>query len=164
MPPTSEFRALLADADATEALGRRLGGLLRPGSIVALIGPLGAGKTTLVRGIAAGLGHDDPGRVSSPTFTLIHEYAARLPIVHFDAYRLKRPAEFADLGAAELLAGGNVCLIEWADRVQHLLPRDRLEIRLDHAEGGGRAVAIAASGPLHEPIVAALCGQSSGLE
>src|SRR5262245_39270234 len=90
----------LPDPDATTALGRRLAGLLFPGAVIALVGNLGAGKTHLVRAVAEGLGA--PGRaVSSPTFVLIQEYRGRLPVYHFDAYRLRGAAEFFDLGAHE---------------------------------------------------------------
>src|SRR5579884_2769765 len=89
------------DLEATLALGRRLGALLFPGGVVTLVGPLGAGKTHLVRAVAEGLGIADSRVVSSPTFVLIQEYDARLPIFHFDAYRLRNDAEFFDLGAHE---------------------------------------------------------------
>src|SRR5437588_10296864 len=95
----------LRDLSATEAFGRRLAGLLFPGAVVGLVGPLGAGKTHLVRAVAEGLGIADPGAVSSPTFVLIQEYDARLPVYHFDAYRLHGEAEFFDLGAHEYFAG-----------------------------------------------------------
>ena len=108
----------LPDLTATESFGRRLGSLLFPNAVVALIGPLGAGKTHLVRAIAEGLGIANPAAVTSPTFTLIHEYSARLPIYHFDAYRLNSADEFLDLGATEYYEAGGVCLIEWADRVE----------------------------------------------
>src|SRR5437867_9640444 len=100
--------------DATMQFGRRLAQLLFPGAVVALIGPLGAGKTQLVRAVAEGLGIADSRAVSSPTFVLIQEYAARLPIYHFDAYRLHGPREFFDLGAHEYFEGKGVCLVEWA--------------------------------------------------
>src|SRR5581483_8501567 len=99
----------------TEAFGRRLGRLLFPGSVVALVGPLGAGKTHFVRAVAEGLDIADSRVVSSPTFVLIQEYEARLPIYHFDAYRLRSESDFFDLGAYEYFAGDGVCLVEWAD-------------------------------------------------
>src|SRR5450631_3937740 len=92
----------------TEALGRRLAPSLFPGAVVALIGPLGAGKTNLVRAIAIGLDIPNPAVVNSPTFVLIQEYDARLPIYHFDAYRLTREAEFTDLGVHEYYERGGV--------------------------------------------------------
>src|SRR6266480_1680654 len=108
----TSFAALLVDAPdlaATEALGRRLGTALFPGAVVALVGPLGAGKTNLARAMAEGLGIANADVVTSPTFVLIQEYAARLPIYHFDAYRLAREADFADLGVHEYFHGDGVC-------------------------------------------------------
>src|SRR4051795_13378719 len=98
---TQPFRYDAADPDATRALGQRLASLLFPGSVIALVGPLGAGKTQFVRAVAEGLGVTDEHTVSSPTFVLIQEYEGRLPIYHFDAYRLPGAAEFCDLGAHE---------------------------------------------------------------
>src|SRR5688572_1637488 len=92
------------DIAATVAFGNRLAGLLFPGAVVALIGPLGAGKTHLVRAVAEGLGCDGR-RVSSPTFALVHEYPGRMPVYHFDTYRLPDEAAFVDLGVDEYFAG-----------------------------------------------------------
>ena len=114
----------------TDAFGRRLAARLFPGAVVALIGTLGAGKTHLVRAIAEGFDIANAAVVNSPTFVLIQEYDARLPIYHFDAYRLKSEAEFADLGVHEYFASDGVCLVEWADKVPTCLPRERLEIRI----------------------------------
>ena len=106
----------LPDLEATARFGERLAKHLFPGAVIALVGPLGAGKTHLTRAIVIGLGGNG-GAVVSPTFTLIHECEARLPVYHFDAYRLSNEAEFLDLGVHEYLEGNGVCLIEWADRV-----------------------------------------------
>ncbi len=115
---------------ATHAIGRVLGRIAEPGLVVALIGPLGAGKTQFVRGVAEGLEVPDAVRiVSSPTFVLIQEYAGRLPIYHFDTYRLSRPEQFAELGPHEYFDGDGVCLVEWADRVAEYLPTGRLDVR-----------------------------------
>src|SRR5882757_2710672 len=95
------FSLAIPNLQSTEAFGRRLGELLFPGAVIALIGPLGAGKTHLARAIAEGLGVTNPAAVNSPTFVLIQEYSARLPIYHFDAYRLGSPREFAELGVDE---------------------------------------------------------------
>jgi tRNA threonylcarbamoyladenosine biosynthesis protein TsaE len=145
------------DLAGTEALGRRLGGLLFPGAMVALVGPLGAGKTHLARAIAEGLGIADSRAVSSPTFVLIQEYAARLPIFHFDAYRLQ-PAEFADLGAHEYFQGNGVCLVEWADRVASQIPADHLRITIEPRGKTGRRFLLEAQGPIHEELVKRLAG------
>jgi tRNA threonylcarbamoyladenosine biosynthesis protein TsaE len=145
----------LPTPDATASLGRRLGGMLFPGAIVALIGDLGAGKTFLTRAIAEGLGADSRA-VSSPTFVLIQEYAGRLPIYHFDAYRLQNAQEFFDLGAGEYLEGDGVCLIEWADRVEKFLPAHRLTIRLEVTSTTSRRVHIEAAGAEYQPILHSL--------
>jgi tRNA threonylcarbamoyladenosine biosynthesis protein TsaE len=119
----------LSDLAATEALGHELAALLFPGAVVALVGPLGAGKTHLVRAVAAGLGAAEEA-VSSPTFVLIQEYDGRLPVYHFDAYRLRSADEFADLGAHEYFEGRGVSLVEWADRVERCLPAEHLRVTL----------------------------------
>lgn len=146
----------LGDLAATTALGRRLGRLLFPGSVVALIGPLGAGKTHLVRAIAEGLDIPDSRVVSSPTFVLIQEYAARLPMYHFDAYRLRTEAEFFDLGAHEYFAGNGVCLVEWADRVPGCLPAEHLRMELSVTGETSRQAAVHAHGQCYEELLGTL--------
>ena len=144
----------LPDLGATTRFGRALGSLLFPGAVVALVGPLGAGKTHLVRAVAEGLGIADSRVVSSPTFVLIQEYQARLPVYHFDTYRLADEASFLDLGAAELLEGDGVCLVEWADRVPGALPADHLRIRLEAIGDTTRRAHLEATGPRHEGLLA----------
>jgi tRNA threonylcarbamoyladenosine biosynthesis protein TsaE len=146
----------LLDLSATEALGRRLGCLLFPGAVVALIGPLGAGKTHLTRAVAEGLGIADSRAVSSPTFVLIQEYRARLPVYHFDAYRLRGEGEFFDLGAHEYLEGDGVCLIEWADRVAGCLPAEHLRIELAVTGETSRWATVTGYGPKYEALVRGL--------
>jgi tRNA threonylcarbamoyladenosine biosynthesis protein TsaE len=117
---------------ATEALGRSLADRFSPGDCIALAGPLGAGKTVLVRGIAGGLGLADAKIISSPSFVLVQEYAARMPVFHVDLYRLSNPrVELASLGIEEMFASGGVVLIEWADRAANALPRPRWQIEID---------------------------------
>jgi tRNA threonylcarbamoyladenosine biosynthesis protein TsaE len=118
------------DLAGTSRLGRALADALFPGAVIALIGPLGAGKTHLVKAIAEGLGIANPAVVNSPTFVLIQEYDARLPIYHFDAYRLATANEFADLGPEEYFRSHGVSLIEWADKVPECLPVEHLEVRI----------------------------------
>ena len=149
-PVVIEVRSLAE----TDALGRRLAEHLFPGAVVALIGPLGAGKTHLVRAIAIGLDIPNPAVVNSPTFVLIQEYDARLPIYHFDAYRLTKESEFTDLGVHEYFEGAGVCLIEWADRVPAALPKERLEVRITITGPESRRVEIMGIGDRYERIAA----------
>ncbi len=146
----------LADLAATQTLGRRLGQRLWSGAVIALIGELGAGKTQLTRAIAEGLGVADSRIVTSPTFILVQEYPARLPIYHFDAYRLKTEAEFADLGAHEYFEGDGVCLVEWADRVPESLPAEHLRITLTVTGETSRRATIEARGQEYEKLIAEL--------
>src|SRR5207302_9287486 len=105
--------------------------VLLPGTVVALIGPLGAGKTRLVQTVATALGVP-AGSVTSPTFVLVNEYAGgRMPIYHFDTYRLKDDDEFLNLGPDEYFDSNGITFVEWADRVTRLLPAERLEITLE---------------------------------
>lgn len=148
----------LPDLSATARLGQALGRLLFPGAVVALIGPLGAGKTHLTRAIAVGLDIPTERLVSSPTFVLIHEYPGRLPIYHFDAYRLRSADELEDLGVREYLEGAGVCLIEWADRVEACLPGDHLRITLGIQGETARRACLEARGPRHAALLDRLRG------
>jgi tRNA threonylcarbamoyladenosine biosynthesis protein TsaE len=145
------------DLAGTTALGRRLGALLFPGAVVALVGPLGAGKTHFVRAVVEGLGGDGR-RVSSPTFALIHEYPARLPVYHFDTYRLPDEATFADLGVAEYFEGDGVCLIEWADRVEGVLPAEHLRVTIAPTGETARRFTIEGRGERYGAIIQQLTG------
>ena len=114
--------------DETIALGEKLAAELPPKAVVLLIGNLGAGKTTLAKGIVKGLGAARPDDVSSPTFTLIHEYSTS--VYHIDLYRLDTAAQVATLGLDEVFDRRAVVLIEWGERFPDLMPADRIEIRL----------------------------------
>jgi tRNA threonylcarbamoyladenosine biosynthesis protein TsaE len=117
--------------DETQAFGRHFAERLSVGDCVALVGGLGAGKTALTRGIAAGLGLEDTRLVSSPTYVLVQEYIGKMPIFHLDLYRMVDPgAELADLGLEEMLEEG-VTLIEWSDRAETALPTNRWEITIE---------------------------------
>ncbi len=119
--------------EETIALGRELARSLTPGAVL-LIGNLGAGKTTLAKGIVEGLNAAPADEVSSPTFTLIHQYGDPggkiAPVYHIDLYRLDKAREVESLGLEDLFAGGSMVLLEWAERFPALLPRQRTEIRL----------------------------------
>lgn len=119
----------------TEAAGAALAKTLRPGDVVALRGGLGMGKTAFVRGLARGLGC--PDRVTSPTFTLVNEYeGGRLPLFHFDMYRLRDAGELFDIGWEEYLDRGGVCAAEWSERVTEALPPESVTVTIERAAGG----------------------------
>jgi tRNA threonylcarbamoyladenosine biosynthesis protein TsaE len=139
---TSNSLTVTVDSEhETVRLGRALAELVEPGTVIGLVGPLGAGKTRLARAISEALGVD-PADISSPTFVLIHEYEGRLPVFHFDAYRLETPQAFEDLGVADYWDGPGICLVEWADRVRGLLPVDCWMITLEHTGPTTRVVQI----------------------
>jgi tRNA threonylcarbamoyladenosine biosynthesis protein TsaE len=119
-----------ASEEETIALGERLARALPPKQVVLLIGQLGAGKTTLAKGIVKGLGAADPDEVSSPTFTLIHEYGNQGRVYHIDLYRLDQPRQVATLGLEDLLDRPAIVLIEWGERFSQFLPAERTEIRI----------------------------------
>jgi len=130
----------------TERLGAALAATLPPGTVVGLVGTLGAGKTRLVQAVAAALGVPREA-VTSPTFVLVNEYRhGRVPLFHFDTYRLKDEDEFLDLGPEEYFDSDGITLVEWADRVAHLLPEERVDIALEVTGDTARRVTISATG------------------
>ena len=139
------LNTFLPDEDATLALGAALARCIEPGVVVYLSGELGAGKTTLVRGVLRGLGHE--GRVKSPTYTLVEVYeVSRLSLHHFDFYRFHDPREWIDAGFRESFSGPNVSLVEWPEKAAGLLPPADVEIALT-ASGSGRNASLRASSP-----------------
>lgn len=126
----------------TRALGLEIAENLEPGDVVALIGDLGTGKTALTKYIAEGLGISE--EINSPTFTIVKEYrSGRMPLYHFDVYRLGSGEELMDIGAEEMLYGDGVCIIEWADIVADVLPDDAMALRIEYGEDeGSRTVEI----------------------
>lgn len=131
-------------------MGRILGGLLRPGDVVALFGELGSGKTVLVRGIAAGLGCL-PGQVHSPSFTLVNEYVCRpldtWRMAHVDLYRIRSEEELPGIGWDEYLNSRHVVVVEWADRALRWLPRDHLRVNLETVGRDRRRLGVQGTGP-----------------
>ncbi len=117
------FTLTSQSVEQSQALGRRLGALLQPGDVVALVGQLGAGKTYFVKGVAVGLGVADDRQVNSPTFVLVNEYTGRVPVHHLDVYRLGEPEELTAIGFDEMCTSGGVVIVEWADRVREVMPK-----------------------------------------
>lgn len=129
----------------TVELGIKMGKLLEAGDIVLLYGDLGAGKTVLTRGIALGLGTKDV--VTSPTYTLMHRYEGRVPIYHFDLYRLGGPDEVLDLGYEEFFYGDGVSIVEWPERLEYLCPEEHVRVRIEVAgDGKKRRITVDAVG------------------
>ena len=117
----------------TEELGEKLAKCLSPGDIVAYLGDLGAGKTAFTRGLARGLGCT--GRVTSPTFTIVNEYEGRMPLFHFDMYRLPDEDALFDIGWEDYLDRGGVCAVEWSENVSDALPEDTVFVTIErHAD------------------------------
>lgn len=145
MDDSSVWSLRLADEAATLAAGRQLARGLGGGVIVTLHGDLGAGKTTLTRGVLAGLGH--VGRVRSPTYTLVEPYELpTLAVYHFDLYRFADPAEWRDAGFAEYFGPHSLCLLEWPEKAQGCLPPADLAMHLD-LDGDGRQLTVTALTP-----------------
>jgi tRNA threonylcarbamoyladenosine biosynthesis protein TsaE len=125
---TNAGKIITKSAEETVELGKKIGAFLLPNDVVALIGPLGAGKTTLIQGIAEGLQVKD--YVTSPTFIIINEYQGRVPFYHVDLYRLDEVKDIEDLGIEEYFNRGGVCVIEWAEKLGGLKPKACHEIEL----------------------------------
>src|SRR5215469_13422171 len=130
-------------ADETTELGRQLSGELKPGNIVLLRGDLGAGKTTLVKGIAEGFRAAEAERVTSPTFTLIHEYRGpELTLYHIDLYRIDTQRELDTLALDDLMDGSSILLIEWGEKFQRFVRERDVEITIEHQGGDDRRIVL----------------------
>ncbi len=140
MPPVTVYRT--ASEEETIALGQRIARELPAKRVVLLIGPLGAGKTTLAKGIVKGLGAASPEEVSSPTFTLIHEYGDEGRVFHADLYRLEEASELATLGLEDLFDREAIVLVEWGERFPQILPPEHSEIRLRATACGEREIEV----------------------
>jgi tRNA threonylcarbamoyladenosine biosynthesis protein TsaE len=142
-------------AAETRALGRRLASHVQPGDLLCLRGELGAGKTTLIQGLAEGLGIADP--VTSPSFTLVHEHAGSLPLIHIDLYRLGG-SDIADIGLEEVIDSDAVVAVEWSERLPPRLARDALDIDItfDEADDDTRRIHLRARGPRAARILSSL--------
>jgi tRNA threonylcarbamoyladenosine biosynthesis protein TsaE len=145
-----------SSAAQTEALGRALGAAAFPGCVIALTGPLGAGKTVMAQGVARGLGVEEI--VASPTFVYIRIHRGRLTFYHVDLYQIRRPEETESLGLDEVLSSDGVVAIEWADHAARWLPDERLDVKIEFADSH-RTVALSASDPGHAALIAAAAGE-----
>lgn len=122
----------LNNLEETEQFGIKLGQLLKEGDILCLNGDLGAGKTTITKSIGLGLGVEE--YITSPTFALINQYKGRIPVYHFDVYRLENAHELYDLGFDEYFYGKGVCIIEWADKIEKMIPRENIVIDIEKSD------------------------------
>ncbi|HXU06462.1 MAG TPA: tRNA (adenosine(37)-N6)-threonylcarbamoyltransferase complex ATPase subunit type 1 TsaE [Polyangia bacterium] len=141
-----------ASAAETQAIAERLGRLLAAGDVLALVGPLGAGKTTFVQGLARGLDVPPDRHVASPTFALVNEHPGRVPLVHADLYRIEDARELAELGLVDAFDRAAVA-IEWLDRFPDAAPADRLEIAIDFAPDDGRRLTLTPTGPRPSSLI-----------
>lgn len=133
---------LTNSAKETVALGEKLAKGLSKGDVVALYGDLGSGKTTFTKGIGKGLGAEDAGHINSPTFVLIKEYKARLPIYHIDLYRLDNLQDIEDIAIEEYIYGDGVVVIEWAEKINTLLPKKHIAVKFKIKDGDKREIKI----------------------
>lgn len=139
-------------AEQTHELGRQLGKLLQQGDIICLTGDLGAGKTAFTKGIGAGL--EIKEFITSPTYTIINEYEGRIPLFHFDVYRLEGVEEMYELGYEEYFFGDGTVVVEWADIVQDIIPQERLWITILRGKSeDSREIILDASGERYQNIV-----------
>jgi tRNA threonylcarbamoyladenosine biosynthesis protein TsaE len=134
------FSFVSSSVSETQSYGKRFAFLLYKGSVVALRGGLGTGKTYFTKGIALGLGVTE--EVTSPTYTLIREYEGRLPLYHIDAYRLTGDDDFSALGAEELLYGDGVTVIEWSERIPNAIPLTAISVEIEIVEDGKRKISV----------------------
>lgn len=155
MPPTSILKPNAISwkmvfqtnrTSETIRMGKRLGHLLQPGDVVALVGELGTGKTQFIKGLAEGVGIEKATYVSSPSFTLINEYAGKIPFYHIDLYRLESEKEAEGLGLEEYIRGDGITAIEWADRIPSLLPEELLLVKIHYTGENTRTIEIRPKG------------------
>ena len=140
----------LENEEKTREIGSKLGELLTPKSVICLIGDLGAGKTTMTQSLARALGVDD--YITSPTFTIVNEYEGKMPLYHFDVYRIGSSEEMYDIGFDEYIDGEGVCIIEWANLIEDILPDEYLYIEMNYKETG-REMILTPKGEKYEEIV-----------
>ncbi len=144
------FKIYLENEEKTKEIGYKLGKLLTEKSVITLVGDLGAGKTTLTQNIARALEVDD--YITSPTFTIVNEYEGKYPLYHFDVYRIGSSDEMYDIGYDEYVDGEGICIIEWANLIDDILPPEYLDIKLNYVENS-REMILNPIGEKYENIV-----------
>jgi len=140
--------------DETRGFAARVAGRLKPGDILCLFGTLGSGKTTFVQGLARGL-KINPNKVSSPTFVIMQIYEGRLPVYHFDFYRLEETAQIGGIGYDEFLFGKGVAVVEWPERMGELLPKEYLGVHLTALSDTGRRLQVKPHGKRYKDLIKA---------
>jgi len=140
-------------ASETARIGKTIGSRLLPGDVVALLGELGAGKTQFIKGLAAGMGIENTAYISSPSFTLIHEYPGEIPFYHIDLFRLGREQEAEELGLEDYFQGGGITAVEWADKIPSLLPKELLFVSIAYIDKNVRSLEISGKGKRYEALV-----------
>ena len=128
------------NADETIAVGKKLGATIDRGDVIALYGDLGAGKTTIIRGIAQSLGI--ASRITSPTFTIVNEYPGKIPMFHFDMYRITDKDELFEIGWDEYLERNGICIVEWSENIEGAFPHGTIRIRIDKLDENKRSINI----------------------
>ena len=134
------MKFVTSSPEETVALGKKIGGMLKNGDVIAMQGTLAAGKTTITKGIAAALGIEDT--ITSPTFCLISEYQGKMPLYHMDVYRLNGAEDFAELGTDDMIYGNGVSIIEWSEKIITELPRKTILLKITPQEDGTRLIEI----------------------
>jgi tRNA threonylcarbamoyladenosine biosynthesis protein TsaE len=150
-------------ASETIRLGKNIGSRLLPGDVVALVGELGTGKTQLIKGMATGIGVGKPTYISSPSFTLIHEYPGKIPFYHIDLFRLEREKEAEGLGLEDYFQGKGIAAIEWADKIPSFLPKEILLIRIAYTGIHTRSLEIIGKGKRYLNLIDQMRGFEFGV-
>lgn len=152
----SEIREVFVQSQSTSEtirIGKQIGSLLRPEDVVALVGELGTGKTHFIKGLASATGVKNSRYITSPSFTLVHEYQGEFPFYHIDLFRLETEKEAEGLGLDEYFQGRGITAIEWADKIPNLLPEEILWIEIRYTGENTRSIEILAKGARYEAIV-----------
>ena len=158
--PLRRWTTQTSGPEETRSLAERLGRLLQPGDVVALMGELGSGKTLFSQGLAQGLEVPETFYITSPTFAIVNEYPGRVPFYHLDLFRVSVIAEFSELGLEEILYGRGAVAIEWAERLGEDLPAERLEVHFIFEEEMDRSIAFYAFGDRPAKRLASLIEES----